>query len=72
MIDQETLRKLREMKLDGLAAGFEELLTRATPHDMTPIDIIGRPSSRAPSALLRRPLRPQGAPRTASVAKIPA
>ena len=41
MIDQETLRKLREMKLDGLAAGFEELLTRAPPHDMTPIDIIG-------------------------------
>jgi hypothetical protein len=29
VIDQETLRKLREMKLDGMAAGFEELLARS-------------------------------------------
>ena len=41
MIDQETLRKLREMKLDGMAAGFEELLARAPSHEMTPIDIVG-------------------------------
>ena len=41
MIDQETLRKLREMKLGGLAAGFEELLGRAPSHDMTALEIVG-------------------------------
>jgi len=40
VIDQETLRKLRGMKLDGMAAGFEELLARVPPHDMTPIDVV--------------------------------
>ena len=41
MIDQETLHKLREMKLGGLAAGFEELLARAPPHDMTLTELVG-------------------------------
>lgn len=41
MIDQETLRKLREMKLSGLAAGFEEMLQHAPPHDMTAIEVVG-------------------------------
>jgi DNA replication protein DnaC len=41
VIDQETLRKLREMKLDGMAAGFAELLAHAPPRDMTPIDVVG-------------------------------
>ena len=41
MIDQETLRKLREMKLGGMAEGFEELLGRAPSHDMTAIEVVG-------------------------------
>ena len=41
MIDHETLRKLRELKLDGMATGFEELLGRAPPHDMTLSELVG-------------------------------
>lgn len=41
MIDEETLRKLREMKLDGMAAGFQELLGRPPPHEMSPAELIG-------------------------------
>ena len=41
MIDHETLRKLRELKLDGMATGFGELLGRAPPHDMTLSELVG-------------------------------
>jgi DNA replication protein DnaC len=41
VIDHETLRKLRELKLDGMATGFEELLGRAPPHDMTLSELVG-------------------------------
>jgi DNA replication protein DnaC len=41
MIDQETLRKLREMKLSGMADAFEELLGRAPSHEMTLAEQLG-------------------------------
>ena len=40
-MDHETLRKLRELKLDGMATGVEELLGRAPPHDMTLSELVG-------------------------------
>lgn len=41
MIDQETLRKLRAMKLCGMADAFEALLQRAPSHDMTLAEQLG-------------------------------
>lgn len=48
MIDHETLRKLRELKLDGMATGFEELLGRALPHDMKLSELRARRHPRRP------------------------
>jgi hypothetical protein len=50
-------RKLREMKLDGMAAGFEEFLARAQSHEMTPL-LAGAVDSAAKTGIVNAPIGP--------------
>jgi DNA replication protein DnaC len=41
MLDQQTLDKLRAMKLTGLLAAFEDMLRTGPPRDMSPVELVG-------------------------------